>query len=66
MTDEQIEHAARLWNRRFDTHGIASVVLLDKRKEPEVYRMLWRGIIPKAISLRGITSRNLFGQLSKS
>lgn len=53
MTDQQITQAARLWNQGMDTLGIAAVVMLDKRLEPLVYRMLWRGIIPKAISLRG-------------
>lgn len=54
MTDEQITQAARLWNQKMDTYGIACVVMLDHRAEPLVYRMLWRTIIPKAISLRGV------------
>jgi hypothetical protein len=52
MTEQQIEYAARLWNQRMDTCGIATVVMLDPKAEPLVYRMLWRGIIPKAIAMR--------------
>lgn len=52
MSEDQITQAARLWNRGMDSLGIAAVALLDARREPEIYRMLWRAIIPKAIMLR--------------
>jgi hypothetical protein len=56
MTEDQITQAARLWNQRMDTFGIAAVVMLNEKLEPLIYRMLWRAIIPKAISLRGIAT----------
>ena len=54
MTDEDIDRAARLWNRGYDTVVIAEILFGAKGREPDVYRLLQGPIIKRARELRNV------------
>lgn len=52
MNQEDIDRAARLWNRGYDTVAIAEILFGNKGKEPDVYRLLASAIRVRAQELR--------------
>jgi len=66
MNPEQIDQAARMWNRGYDSFKIAEVALGSTAMEPLIYRYLWRGIITRAKEVRSASTKCQHGDRVKA